>query len=63
MQKNISVVEIKLGSIIERSVKLDAIKQGYHFYLVLMSLQCNHLMDLWRTQRLVSINSNSFTMI
>nr|DAH44809.1 MAG TPA: hypothetical protein [Caudoviricetes sp.]DAP80515.1 MAG TPA: hypothetical protein [Caudoviricetes sp.] len=63
MQKNISVVEIKLGNIIERSVKLDAIKQEYHSYLDLMSLQCSHLMVLWKTQRLVSISSNSFTMI
>nr|DAV76885.1 MAG TPA: hypothetical protein [Caudoviricetes sp.] len=63
MQKNISVVEIRLESIIERSVKLEETKQGYHSYLDLTNSQCSHLMALWKTQRLVSISSNSFTMI
>lgn len=35
----------------------------YHSYLDLMNLQCSRLMALWKTQRLVSISSNSFTMI
>nr|DAH97247.1 MAG TPA: hypothetical protein [Bacteriophage sp.] len=63
MLKNISVVEIKLESIIERSVRLEGIKQGYHSYLVLMNSQCSHSMVLWRMLRLAFISLNSSIMI